>query len=291
MKPLDVLVTEYLERYAGSPNTQRAKRKDLINFFAFLQDRHIRTPRNVSIGLCNEFRDTRLMTASPRTVLREISTLKHFWRVVLNLNTWEGVKMPTVAPFRPVRMKREEIQSWRATLSNENDNESVKLLAFLNVAYLSGLRISEILGLRMGQIDMNRQVFVGVKCKGNKFRDVPYPAELMLWLAPYFRLREALLKERGVNPNDGDYPLLISTKAARFSKPESFRIDATTIRRWCKKWLRFKPHDFRRYFGKTLSAKMGIEVAQEALGHSNIMATQIYTYADVCEVRRGFEYL
>ena len=144
--------------------------------------------------------------------------------------------------------------------------------AMLELLYSSGLRLAELTGLNMPDIDSADQV-VRVTGKGNKERIVPVGRKALQALAIWRQERPALA-------DPGEQALFVSNRGSRISK----RSVQARIEHWAKQQgidTRVYPHLFRHSFAThLLESSHDLRGVQELLGHANISTTQVYTHLD-----------
>lgn len=153
--------------------------------------------------------------------------------------------------------------------------------AILELLYAAGLRVSELTGLNLVDVDEKEQV-VRVTGKGRKERIVPYGAKAAEALRLYWPVRERLLRE-----NRGD-----ATKTnpeAVFLNYMGSRLTQRSVGRIVKKYVKLvninwdlHPHSLRHAFATHLLADgADLRAIQELLGHQSLSTTQKYTHASI----------
>jgi integrase/recombinase XerC len=157
--------------------------------------------------------------------------------------------------------------------------------ALLELLYAAGLRVSELTGLNLSDIDQ-RERMLRVRGKGNKERIVPYGSKAQEALDKYWPLREQLLLQTAVS------------RASRRSAPHSEavflnysgrRLTQRSVGRVVKKYVRLinanwdlHPHSLRHAFATHLLADgADLRAIQELLGHQSLSTTQKYTHASI----------
>lgn len=153
--------------------------------------------------------------------------------------------------------------------------------AILELLYAAGLRVSELTGLNLVDMDTNEQM-VRVIGKGRKERIVPYGAKAAEALALYWPVREKLLADnRG---GEGK-----ASPEAVFLNYMGRRLTQRSVGRMVKKYVRLvninwdlHPHSLRHAFATHLLADgADLRAIQELLGHASLSTTQKYTHASI----------
>ena len=144
--------------------------------------------------------------------------------------------------------------------------------AILELLYSSGLRLAELTGLNLGDVDLN-DATVRVTGKGNKDRIVPVGSHARKAIRQWSRTRVQLA-------NGNEKALFVSTRGSRLSQ----RAVQARVKHWGKRQgidTRVYPHLFRHSFAThLLESSHDLRGVQELLGHANISTTQVYTHLD-----------
>ncbi len=150
--------------------------------------------------------------------------------------------------------------------------------AILEMLYSSGLRVSELTGLNLADID-RAQEMLRIRGKGRKERIVPFGSKAFAALDAYLPVRAMIMKKARVRP---DYEaVFLSSYGRRIATRSVQRIVGEYAR---EAGLNFKlhPHSFRHAFATHLLADgADLRSIQELLGHSSLSTTQKYTHADI----------
>lgn len=213
--------------------------------------------------------------ASARTIQRRLSALRSFYNFLLRegsakLNPAIDVPAPKAKKRLPATI---DVDQMTRLLSFRTDEEiSVRDKAMMELFYSSGLRLSELVGLDLTDIDLTDRT-VRVLGKGSKTRVVPvgrHAAEAITrWL-------EERTKLAGV----GNTALFVGKRGQRIS-PRSVQ---KQVAEWARRQglgVHVHPHMFRHSFAThLLESSHNLRGVQELLGHANIATTQIYTHLD-----------
>ncbi len=186
----------------------------------------------------------------------------------------EPVRLPTVMNLDEVKSLIDIVYNQRLDYEMETFSYQMatRNIAIIELLFASGMRVSELCGLRICDIDI-KQGYVRIVGKGNKERIIDISQEATLAAIKEW------LKER--NTDDTQSPLFISRLGNKLST-QSVRllIKKLTVSSKIKK--RITPHTFRHTYA-TLLLEEGIDITyiQHLLGHSSIVTTQIYTHVNL----------
>jgi integrase/recombinase XerC len=155
--------------------------------------------------------------------------------------------------------------------------------AILELLYAAGLRVSELTGLNLADMDQKDQM-LRVRGKGNKERIVPYGGKAAQALKAYWPVRDSLLEASGESVRRAHY-----TMDAVFLNYRGDRLTQRSIGRIVKKYVKLvnvnwdlHPHSLRHAFATHLLADgADLRAIQELLGHQSLSTTQKYTHASI----------
>jgi integrase/recombinase XerC len=153
--------------------------------------------------------------------------------------------------------------------------------ALLEILYASGLRVSELTGLNLADVDQKERI-LRVCGKGNKERIVPYGSKAEEALRAYWPVREALLRHTESQGRRCDVEAVFLNYAGR-------RLNQRSVGRIVKKYVRLMninwdlhPHSLRHAFATHLLADgADLRAIQELLGHQSLTTTQKYTHVSI----------
>lgn len=210
-----------------------------------------------------------------KTMRRKLSSLRRFYHWLLREGRVDVNPVLDVSP-RPQSQHLPEILSaeqvdYLLLIHPENPLE-FRDCAMLELFYSSGLRLAELVGLNLTDLDL-QQGMVRVLGKGNKQRDVPVGRQAVKALREWLAVRPELCA--------GDEPALFVSKQRK-------RISARNVQLRLKHWQRERglgqklhPHKLRHSFASHLLESSGdLRAVQELLGHADLSTTQIYTHLD-----------
>ncbi|MDE8035353.1 tyrosine recombinase XerC [Actinobacillus equuli subsp. equuli] len=180
-----------------------------------------------------------------------------------------GIKSPKVGKHLPKNIDAEQV----GQLLNVEASEPLELrdLAMMELMYSSGLRLSELQGLDLGDMDLAARE-VKVLGKGNKERILPIGTKALQALQAWLGVRNDF------NPQDN--AVFLNKRGGRLSH----RSIQLAMQKWGKKQgleTHLHPHKLRHSFAThMLEASGDLRAVQELLGHSSLSTTQIYTSLD-----------
>ncbi|HEX7705473.1 MAG TPA: tyrosine recombinase XerC [Thermoanaerobaculia bacterium] len=265
-----------------SPNTVSAYRTDLESFIAFLSEDYLTMGRDQLELARIDHLSVRAYLAhlarrklSRASVARHLSALRTFFRYlvregVVDANPARGVTTPKKEKHLPAVMQTSDI----ALLLEQPDMETplgIRDAAWLELLYASGLRISELVGVDLDDLEL-RSRLVKVRGKGSKERIVPFGSKAETALRAWLATRGDLLRD--------------VEEQAVFLNYRGERITTRSIRRLFDGYLRgaslragISPHTMRHSFAThLLNAGADLRGIQELLGHASLSTTQKYTH-------------
>jgi integrase/recombinase XerC len=212
---------------------------------------------------------------SSRSIQRQLSAARTFFRYLLRERHVK--KNPVLEIRAPKAGKRlpENLDADRMARLLDIKGEGPLVArdrAILELLYSSGLRLAELTGLNLGDVD-RADATVAVTGKGGKDRIIPVGRFALEAVT-------AWLKERPALAGADETALFVSNRGTRIS-PRSVQ---ARVDHWAKKQgidIRVYPHLFRHSFAThLLESSHDLRGVQELLGHANISTTQVYTHLD-----------
>lgn len=270
------LVESFLEKLTVSDglshNTTLAYRRDVLDFQKFL-DGHKLTPSAEAIRQYLEAMNANNL--SERTQARRLSALKHFFKFALERNITDtdptqGVEMPKLPKTLPKALSMQDMQ---ALLTLDADLETPDALgqrAIIEVLYSTGIRVTELAGLKLSDIETDPAPSLRVTGKGDKQRLVPLSSKAFVTLKTY------LEKARPhFDSSDQSTWLFPSRQGRPLTRQRLFQIVRSAGERI---GLDLSPHQLRHTFATHLLENgADLRSVQMMLGHSDLSTTQVYT--------------
>jgi len=220
----------------------------------------------------------------PRSIQRRLSAVRSLCRFLIRegelaRDPAAGVRAPKAARRLPTGLDTDTMA--RLLAFRTDDRLGVRDKAIMELFYSSGLRLAELIGLDLPDLDL-RDRTVRVLGKGRKVRIVPVGRHAIAALETWLRERATLaaLDERAV-----------------FVGVNGRRLGPRVVQRRIARWARLQglpehvhPHMFRHSFASHLLESSGdLRAVQELLGHASISTTQVYTHLDFQHLARTYD--
>lgn len=284
-----------------SKNTIESYNRDLSKMYNFFTDKNIQI-LSIKTSNLEQYLKYLKTELSMRSVARNVSSIKHFFdylqtESILSDNPSTLIENAKIGVHLPDFLTEEETILLLNKAKQNKSNFGIKFNCMLQVLYATGMRVSELVSLKIDSIDINYNPktsefkidnFIRVFGKGNKERIVPLNQESIDSLNEYISLRNKLLC--------GNFSSWLFTNMINFSKKNGkqkiiFKKDCHMTRQVFARELKdvavstgidinkVHPHTLRHSIATHL-LKNGadLKIIQEILGHSDITTTQIYTH-------------
>ncbi|MGH8631026.1 MAG: tyrosine recombinase XerC [Burkholderiales bacterium] len=219
-----------------------------------------------------------------RSLARTLSAWRGFYRYLardhgVRHNPCAGVRAPRSAKRLPDALSPEEAA--RLVELPESGALATRDRAILELFYSSGLRLSELTALKLGEVDFT-EATVRVLGKGRKTRVVPVGRHALEALKSWLSLRAALAapEEQAMFVNQRGKPL--------GARAIQLRVRAWAIRQGLA--AKVHPHMLRHSFAShVLQSSSDLRAVQEMLGHASISTTQVYTHLDWQHLAKAYD--
>ncbi len=266
----------YEKRY--SPHTIRSYHNDLTQFMTYLS-----SIKKTSDETAADYKDIRswivyLMenNITPRSVNRKITTLKSYYKYlmrqqIITCNPMDKVLPPKSGKRLPGFVEQEKMDILLDNVDFGEDFKGVRNRLLIDVLYITGMRLSELINLTYHSIQLDDQS-IKVLGKRSKERIIPFNPAYVQIFRDYIELKEKTF------PNAGHDYFFVTDKGQPLYEKFVYRV--------VNKYLRFvttmekrSPHILRHTFAThMLNRGADLNAIKEILGHSNLSATQIYTH-------------
>jgi integrase/recombinase XerD len=275
-----------------APASISAYRRDLVAYEHFLADRGV-TLLEADVGLIEAYVALLSETRRASSTARALAAVRGLHRFCVDergatVDPTEGVSTPRIPQAIPKALSETEVELLLSAVIGE-DPRALRDRAILETLYATGMRISELAGLRLGDLDLGRGLAVAYG-KGSKERLVPVGSHavsaLEAWLGS--QGRSVMAPARWARRVDAE-AVFISTRGRRMSRQAVWQVVRTAATK-VKLEDRVSPHVLRHSCAThLLEHGADIRVVQELLGHATITTTQVYTKVSPELLRRVYE--
>jgi integrase/recombinase XerC len=294
----------------SSPHTLRSYENDLSQFATFLTPPGVETPAlaDVTHLMIREFvAHLHDLSLEKSSIARKLAAIRSFFKYAVRegmviRNPARLVATPKLPKRIPSVLSAEDLNTFldgivakpaaasgrrkRAGAPTENRVLVKRDRAILELLYASGLRVSELTGLNLADMD-RKQLMLRVRGKGNKERIIPFGGKAEQALEAYGPTRDEILHKAGSKGNH----------QAVFLNHLGTRLTPRSVARIVKKYVRLinvnwdlHPHSLRHAFATHLLADgADLRAIQELLGHSSLSTTQRYTHASIRQLLEVYD--
>ena len=222
---------------------------------------------------------------SARTVNRKMSSVRSFYRYLLRMervtiDPTATLKNPKAEKRLPTFVREQEMNRLFDEVEFGEGYEAERDRLILLTFYSTGIRLSELLGLKVSSVDLSAKE-LKVLGKRNKERIVPFGEELATAFAAFFTLRSTEVSQ--------DFGTL-------FLRPDGMLMTAQEVRGIVKKYLscvtnqqKRSPHVLRHTYATVmLNNGADLEAVKELLGHESVSTTEVYTHTTFAELKKAY---
>lgn len=294
---------EYIEQFLEmalaergiAKNSMISYKRDLLDYKDFLKKNSI-VELNVSSDEVNKYIQTlSKKEIAPRSINRKISTIKSYYNFLIsenyaNYNPVLIVDLPKYNNKLPNVLSIPDIHTLLEFCHNDDSPEGIRLSAMIHLLYASGLRVSELVSLKLtdiisGHNGLEVRTTFTVKGKGSKERIVVINNKAKETITKYLNLREFFCKEKSSTAKNY---LFVSSSAEGYMTRQNFAIllKQAALNAGLDSEI-ISPHVLRHSFASHLLENgADLRVIQEFLGHSDISTTQIYTHVQTKQLKQ-----
>jgi len=265
--------------------------RDLEKYAGFLEKEKISDAAGVRDGTVGKFlRILHAESLSPRSIARALSAIRGFHRYLVGEEHAEDDPTQTIEPPKKAKTLPGVLSVAEIDAMLQKPDVSLPLglrdKAILETLYATGVRVSELIGLRQSQLMFDEEL-IRVFGKGSKERLVPIGRSAVKWIKRYQSGPRAKQASKGKSLDT----LFLNARGGSMSRMAIWNIISRYSREaGIKKPVH--PHTFRHSFAThLLEGGADLRAVQEMLGHADISTTQIYTHVDreyLKEVHRTF---
>ncbi len=273
----------------ASKNTIQAYITDLELYAEFLHNhqKDIDTVSNIKRENIEKYiMSLKRKNLSKHTIARKVVAIKDFHQFLFSENiTKENpakyIDTPKSDKTLPVVLTKEEVEKMLNSISTE-DKIGIRNRAMMETLYASGLRISELLDLKLADLHLKEKYMVVIG-KGNKERMVPLGDMAVIYLRKYIEQARLELKK-------GNSDLLFFNYKGEKMSRQGFYKYIVQLAKDCGISKEISPHTIRHSFAThLLEGGVDLRVVQELLGHEDISTTQIYTHIDKTRLKELYD--
>jgi integrase/recombinase XerD len=284
---LDLYLDHLRVERAFSPHTIAAYARDLGKLCTFAEKRGAEEPSDIDLGLVSAWLSSLAKAGlGPRSSARHLSAARGLMRfllreAVISADPTELTTRPRFGRKLPHALAESEMLRL-IEAPKPTTERGLRDRALLSVAYAAGLRATELVSLRAGDVDLGRGV-LAVTGKGNKRRLVPLGEVAIEHLEEYLAARDRTSK--GARS--------LSRSSVLFPGPSGKPLTRQALWKIVRRMARVAgirnpvhPHQLRHSFAThLLSGGADLRTVQTLLGHSDIATTEIYTHVSRDHVR------
>lgn len=270
----------------ASANTHDAYLRDMEEFSLFVSKRGaslLKADTNMILSYFQQIADAGF---SPKTSARKLSSLRQFYKFLCvdgmrADNPTLSLDSPRQGRSLPKYLSQNEVETLLNTAHSDTSPEGLRLTALLELLYASGLRVTELVTLRMDAVQKlvaargdRAHNFLIIRGKGNKERLVPLNHSAINAVLAYLQVRPVFSKKNNskwVFASASKEGYLTRQRFGQLLKQLAFdaNLDPAKV----------SPHVLRHSFASHLLHNgADLRVVQELLGHADISTTQIYTH-------------
>lgn len=291
---VDMFMSYLKHERASSIHTQKNYYVDITQFFRFLEGLYpgissegASKIKRVDVRAVREFLGQMFGKKAPSSIARKVATLRTFFQYCMKKglvasNPAKEVATPKVPKKLPKFLTVDEVFTLIKATS-EDGSAGARDKAIVELLYASGLRVSELVGLNVDNIDLKENL-VRVLGKGRKERIVPFGDKAKKALLRYLSLRHELAGEG-------------SHEKGFFLNCRGGRLTVRSVERLIRKYIAksglqktVTPHILRHTFAThLLGAGADMRGIQELLGHTSLSTTQKYTHVSLDNMMKVYD--
>ncbi len=272
---LEFLQQEY--KYSG--NTTAAYKNDLSQFMTYIQQSYptISDWENVTSEMVNAYVSFMKNQAyASSSVARKVAAVKSFFnflfaRNLISENPTTHIDSPKVKKRLPKTLTSEDVERLLKAPAKKASPKNLRDTALLTMLYATGMRVTEVVSLRLEDIDLDHGVLY-CPTKDDHLRELPFDGITKSVIELYlYEGRPHLVKD------DTEIALFLNHRGQQLTRQGLWLIIKAYAKQ-AKLSAEVTPHTLRHSFAShKLSSGFGLQEVQKLLGHANISTTQIYT--------------
>jgi integrase/recombinase XerC len=291
---IDAFVRQLTLERGLSPQTARAYRGDLLDLAAFAEVAGVADTGGVDLELLRDWQWKASERLAKSSLARRTAAVRGFtaWLTrtgVTNADAGLRLRSPKGDKHLPRVLTRAQLDGLFAQLEGRasgSDPVAVRDLAIIELLYASAIRVSELTGLRLGDVDRTR-LTVRVLGKGGKERVVPFGVPAAHALDRYLEHARAALLRDGIDTLFQD-ALFLGARGRPLTPRTVYQLVASLLADLPGSGPA-GPHTFRHTAAThLLDGGADLRAVQELLGHASLATTQIYTHVSTERLRSAY---
>jgi integrase/recombinase XerD len=266
--------------YNYSSNTIAAYKNDLSQFMSYLQANQLRNTDNwqsINSEIINGY--VTYMKEQPyasSSIARKVAAVKSFFNYlhsndIIQENPTTNIDSPKVKKRLPKTLTTEEVERLLEAPSHKKSPKNLRDMALLNMLYSTGMRVTEVVSLRLEDVDLGNKVLF-CPSKEDQIRKLPFNQHTKAILANYMEEGRPYLVK-----NKDEAAMFLNHRGQQLTRQGLWLI----IKAYAKETnlsISVTPHTLRHSFAAhKLNSGSDLQEVQKLLGHANISTTQIYT--------------
>ncbi|GAA2081586.1 tyrosine recombinase XerC [Pseudolysinimonas kribbensis] len=291
---IDAFVRQLTLERGLSPQTARAYRGDLLDLAAFAEEAGVADTGAIDLELLRDWQWKASERLAKSSLARRTAAVRGFtaWLArtgVANADAGLRLRSPKSDKHLPRVLTRPQLDGLFAELEGRasgSDPVAVRDLAIIELLYASAIRVSELTGLRLGDVDRTR-LTVRVLGKGGKERVVPFGVPAAHALDRYLEHGRAALLADGIDTLFQD-ALFLGARGRPLTPRTVYQLVASLLADLPGSGPA-GPHTFRHTAAThLLDGGADLRAVQELLGHASLATTQIYTHVSAERLRSAY---
>lgn len=287
---------DYIKSQRGySLNTVRSYETDLRHFFDYLKKNNNTgsvDPLQIDFHVIRAYLGGLFKRYKKTTISRKLSAIRTFFFFLEKNNLKEGnpaaeISSPKQGSYIPEYLNVDDMFMLLDAPEPGTPRE-VRNQAILELLYSCGIRVSELTGVNLSDIDFKERL-VRVIGKGNRERIVPIGKKALSVIERYLDQTEAVRKKAGYLPDSRNTPLFLNNRGGRLSS----RSVSSIIKGFVREYGLVNdvtPHSIRHTFAThLLDSGADLRSVQELLGHASLSTTQRYTHVSLDKLMEVYD--
>ena len=227
---------------------------------------------------------------SDKTLQRKVSSIKSFYRYLAEFsnsecNVADLISIPKTSKYLPNLLSKKEIERLMS-LPDLSTFSGIRDRSILELFYSTGMRISELVNLKIDYIDFNK-LLIKILGKGNRERFVIIGSKALKALNEYISIRHKLIDNS--YENKFLYPNIRKGKSEHLNEKTVYNIVKFYLRKLSNN-ENLSPHSLRHSFATHL-LENGADLmsVKDLLGHKDLSSTQIYTHVNIDKMKKIYK--